>query len=93
MCRVLGCTLNELYERMSVEEFLQWQKLDAEWPMDDLRSDLHAAQISQSVTNMSGKSVKKPVPLEKFVLFQAKEEEVSPYEHFRRMQKGAKGSD
>lgn len=75
---------------MSVEEFLLWQRFDAESPMSDLRSDLHAAQVSQSITNMSGKAVKKPVPLEKFVLFQAREqEEASPYEHFRRMQKGA----
>ncbi len=75
---------------MSLEEFHMWQQFDAESPMGDLRSDLHSALVCQAVTNMSGRTVKKPVSLDKFVPFQPRqEEEVSPFEHFRRMQKGA----
>ena len=70
---MLSCTLDELGERMSLAEFRLWQEFDAEWPMQDLRSDLHAAQVDRSVVNMAGKAIKEPVSLWSRVLFQKQE--------------------
>ena len=70
VCRTFGCTLEELGERMSLSEFRLWQEFDVEWPMQDLRADVHSAQVTQAVVNMAGKAIKDPVTLMSKILFQ-----------------------
>ena len=78
LCRVLACTLQELDARMSLDEFYLWQQFEAEWPMQDLRSDFHSAQITQSVVNMAGKAIKDPVTLGSRLLFTPIDEKPAP---------------
>ena len=70
----MGCTLAELGERMSLEEFHLWEMFDADSPLPDIRSDIQNAHVVASVMNMSGKSLKKQVSLTDALLFQPKKE-------------------
>jgi hypothetical protein len=71
----LGCTLAELGERMSLDEFHLWETFDAESPLPDLRSDIQNAHVVSSVMNMGGKTLKKNVSLTDALLFQPRKEE------------------
>ncbi|WP_319000976.1 phage tail assembly protein T [Burkholderia arboris] len=54
----LGKTLAELRAQMSSAEFALWQALDAESPISDDRSDLHAAMVASAVFQAQGAKVK-----------------------------------
>ena len=71
----MGCTLAELGERMSLDEFHLWETFDAESPLPDLRSDIQNAHVVASVMNMAGKALKKQVSLTDALLFQQRKEE------------------
>lgn len=71
----MGCTLAELGERMSLDEFHLWETFDAESPLPDLRSDIQNAHVVSSVMNMAGKALKKQVSLTDALLFQPRKEE------------------
>lgn len=84
---MLGCTLDELGARMSLDEFHLWLLFDQESPLADLRADIHSAQVTTAVMNMAGKSLKESVGLETQVLFrprEAKDDPKGPGSFFRK---------
>lgn len=64
MCRSLGCTLEELDERMSLHEFNLWWREYLRRPWGEYRDSLHAAQIVQSVENAVDRSTQNKARVE-----------------------------
>lgn len=52
---VVGCTLDELGQRMTAHEFGLWSALWAEEPWGDVRADVRAGAIAATVANYAGK--------------------------------------
>lgn len=80
---------------MSAFEFGMWINEYQCNPWGEVRADLRAALISQTVTNMAGKQMKPGVTskLSDFLLFKSEQEpaetitiEQDPLEHFREIQ-------
>ncbi len=55
LCLVLGCTLFELGQRMSAQEFGLWAALYAREPFGDVRGDLQAGVVAATVANYAGR--------------------------------------
>ena len=73
LCLALGITFGELQARMDVDEFLLWQRFDAEHRLPDARAEILAAQQAQLTWNLAGKSVDKWSPMGDFFPLQPKE--------------------
>lgn len=55
LCLVLGCTLAELGQRMTAQEFGLWAALYAREPFGDVRGDLQAGIVAATVANYAGR--------------------------------------
>ena len=91
LARALGCTLEELNERMSGSEFdLWWAEYQRE-PWGEERADLRTAMATYWNVRMAGKSLKEnsTVNMDWFLLKFGREiepsEEVSPAQFFRSL--------
>ena len=59
ICRIMGCTLAELGQRMSAKEYLLWCADYQIAPYGDVREDLRTASVVQSnIMPWSKKSIK-----------------------------------
>lgn len=84
----MGCTLGELCERMSGEEFGMFLALHRRDPWGDERADYHAAIVAASVANHAGKTRTQPASIADFLPFREEPKPVeteSPAEHFRNI--------
>ncbi len=56
LCLVLGCTLDELGQRMSAREFGWWAEFYRQEPFGDTRGDVQAGIVAATVANMAGRT-------------------------------------
>lgn len=54
---LLGCTVQEMGQRMTAEELGEWEALYAAEPWGPARDNLHAGIIASAVTNMAGRQL------------------------------------
>src|SRR5262245_16936279 len=84
----LGCTLEQLGQRMSAQEFSLWLALYEQSPWDDSRLDLGFGVIAATVANYAGKMraqsapAASPLDFMPFVKRDEIEEEPDAFEHF-----------
>lgn len=89
----LGCTLHELGERMTAEEFGLWMALYLVDPWGEQRADLRAAIVASTVANYAGmqrtKSAGRAKPAD-FMPYRERQDDVvlhdpDPMAHFGAM--------
>lgn len=68
---------------MSVDEFTEWQLLDAMSPIGGLRQDVNAGRIAQAIAIYSGHCTKAPELLDCMLQYDVREPELSPEQQAR----------
>ena len=70
LCELFGCTLDELGDRMSSEEYTKWQALYSVAPFGDLRADIRQAQLLLMVGSMFRSKTAAPLDVMQFMPFE-----------------------
>lgn len=95
LCLAFGCTLAELGERMTGEEFGWWVALWEREPWGDFRADVRAGSVAATVAAYAGRSRSDSAPAPRpadFMPYLRPEQdeaapEIDPGEYFRKVAK------